>query len=89
LNLAQVPGAIEQLAGVFNGPDPPRYVARYGKADSMPGGEAITEAFKRRYRWERTVAGVPLYRLIEGTEPHPVTSKVTSPETVAEPGSGH
>ena len=46
LNLVEVPGAIDQLAVAFNGPDAPRYVARYGEADSLPGGDAINVAIK-------------------------------------------
>ncbi|MFN0025873.1 MAG: hypothetical protein ACKV2O_01635 [Acidimicrobiales bacterium] len=65
LTVAQVPAAVEDLARVFNGPDAPRYVARYGEADAMPGSEAIVAAFERRYRLETVVAGVPLYRLME------------------------
>lgn len=78
LNLVQVPGAIDQLAEVFNGPDAPRYVARYSEADALPGDDAVKIAFERRYRLETVVAGVQLFRLIEDTEPPPAKPLTSS-----------
>lgn len=63
LNLEEVPGAIDELAAVFNGAGAPRYVAVYAAPDSLRGGGAVADAFGRRYRLETHVAGVPIYRL--------------------------
>jgi hypothetical protein len=64
LGIERIPGAMDELAAVLEGPSPPRFIVVYQPPGLLTGSARVRAAFERRYRFDATVHGAPIYHLV-------------------------
>ncbi len=66
--VARIPGALDELALLLDGPKAPRFIVQESLPTAIPGGQRIDEILRRRYRPVIVIERVPILALIDG--PH-------------------
>ena len=67
LGVEHIPGALDRLATLLDGPNRPRYVITFGSPKSVPTGPRFVSILARRYKEVAIVGGAPVYERITGS----------------------